>query len=965
MFAFSFLSFRKCSLAGWIFLALLTIARTPSECLHAKEDDGIAFFESRIRPALVEHCFECHSASAGEINGGLLLDSREAISNGGDSGPVIDLKDAGKSLLIQALRHQDLKMPPKSKLSDAVIADFEKWIAMGAPDPRNESAAKPKNEAIDWLQAKQFWSFRRREPIAIPTVHSNWSRTPIDLFIEEKRSRAGLEPNTESSRTTWLRRVFIDLNGVPPSPNEADAFVQSLQSDAYEQVVDRLLASPRYGERWGRYWLDLARYADSNGADENHGYPVAWRYRDYVIESLNADIRYDDFVIEQLAGDLLPASSELEQGRLITATGFLVIGPKMLAEQDKPKLVADMVDEQLDTIGKVFLGLTLGCARCHDHKFDPILAKDYYALAGILQSTKSMEHLNFVSQWNERDLPDEMLSKTIRVHQERFDKIKAELDEKKRVYSDRAFEKQLNSFLTAMSRSLPTDSSQGEPLIQESEKWQQLLQRDPVAPSREVDFLRVWRRLASLEKELFAEKSATVWQELTADEKKRSSWEDKLSKHTCPRSTQELMDTYAVVLREIWAEIRDAPRNDKGKITSSETAKLFRQFFDGELFVYYPKIEETLADDEKKGFVELQAATDTLEKEIPSLPRAMAVTEGPIRFVAVNVRGNHLQTTGEPLVPSIPTVFRGESSNVELVGREKGSGRLELAKWIADKDHPLTARVMVNRIWQGHFVEGLVTSASNFGLRGQPPSHPELLDWLANEFVKNDWSIKRLHRQIVLSSAYRMSSHSDQDSELVDPDNRMLWRQNRRRMEIEVLRDALLSTGDVLNSSLGGAPRNATTAMIKNLSGAENIGCNRRTVYLDINRAAMSDFLMTFDYVEPGVSVERRPATIVPHQSLYMMNNPLPLEIGKQLATRLHMEQSNDFARLEMATRTVFGRAPKTREIETIREFLLSVSSGSVQARSKPSLASMNSNLEDWVRVCRSLLLASEFLYVE
>ena len=272
---------------------------------------------------------------------------------------------------------------------------------------------------------------------------------------------------------------------------------------------------------------------------------------------------------------------------------------------------------------------------------------------------------------------------------------------------------------------------------------------------------------------------------------------------------------------------------------------------------------------------------------------------------------------------------------------------------------------MVNRIWQGHFVEGLVSSASNFGLRGQSPTHPELLDWLANEFVKNDWSIKRLHRKIVLSSAYRMASNSDNDSEGIDPDNRLLWRQNRRRMEIEVLRDSLLSIGDVLDSNLGGTPRNATTVMIKNLSGAENIGCNCRTVYLDINRAAMSDFLMTFDYVEPGVSVERRPATIVPHQSLYMMNNPLPLEIGKHLGTRIHLEHSNDFARLEIATRTVFGRAPKTREIETIREFLLGISTDSVQAGSKLSLASMNSSLEDWVRVCRSLLLASEFLYVE
>ncbi len=964
MFAFPVSSFPECSRSSWLFLALLTIAWTSSQLLIADED-GLAFFESRIRPALVKHCFECHSTSATEISGGLLLDSREGIAKGGDSGPAIDLKDVSKSLLIQALRHKDLKMPPKSKLPDTVIADFEKWIAMGAPDPRNDPVTKPKNETIDWIQAKQFWSFRQRDPIGTPTVHSNWSRTPIDSFIDEKRSRAGLEPNPESSRTTWLRRVFLDLNGLPPSPDEVDAFVQSEQADAYEQVVDQLLASPRYGERWGRYWLDLARYADSNGADENHGYPVAWRYRDYVIDALNADLPYNEFIIEQLAGDLLPADSEAEQRRLITATGFLVIGPKMLAEQDKPKLVADMVDEQLDTIGKVFLGLTLGCARCHDHKFDPILAKDYYALAGILQSTKSMEHLNFVSQWNERDLPDEVLSKTIQIHQEKIDKFNSEINEKKRLYSDRAFETQLDSLLAAMSHSLQTDVSQAKPITKESEKWQQLLKNAPDASSKENDFLSLWRRLVSLEKDVFAEKAMTIWQELAADEKKRSAWDIRLSKRPHPASVQELLDTYASVLREIWAEVRDAPRNDKGKITSSETAKLFKQFFGGELFVYTEKIEETLEADEKKSYLELQATTEKLLKEKPSLPRAMAVTEGPTRFVAVNVRGNHLQTTGEPLVPSIPTVFRGETNGWELTGPEKGSGRLELAKWIADKNHPLTARVMVNRIWQGHFAEGLVTTASNFGRRGQLPTHPELLDWLANKFVKNDWSVKRLHRQIVLSSAYRMASHSDPDSELIDPDNGMLWRQNRRRMEIEVLRDALLAIGAVLDSSLGGAPRNATTAMIKNFSGTENVGCVRRTVYLDINRAAMSDFLMTFDYVEPGVSVERRPATIVPHQSLFMMNNPLPLEIGKQLATRVHLEQSNDLARLATATRTVFGRTPKTKEIEAIREFLLSVSVDPDQAALKPSLASMNSSLDDWVRVCRSLLLANEFLYVD
>lgn len=934
--------------------SMLIIATSFCHTLAAQED-GFAYFEARIRPVLIEHCYECHSANGGEVKGGLWLDSREGVANGGDSGPIVEWNDAGMSLLLNALRHQDLKMPPKSKLADSIIGDFEKWIAMGVPDPREASTPKPKSEPIDWTQAKKFWSFRPRESIQVPTIPSGWSQSPIDAFVEARRSASGLRPNAEATRSTWLRRVSIDLTGIPPTLDEVDAFIRNRDFDSHEQVVDRLLASPLYGERWGRYWLDLARYADSNGADENHGYPVAWRYRDYVTNSLNADTPYNDYIVEQLAGDLLPASSESEQGRLITATGFLVMGPKMLAEQDKPKLVADMVDEQVDTIGKVFLGLTLGCARCHDHKFDPILANDYYALASILHSTKSMEHLNFVSQWNERDLPDQTLSKSVAIYQERIDQSQSELAKKRRLYEDRDFKSQLSSLHLAMRIALQLEPVSNEALhAKATSKWNAILDKNADAPAKIQDFVRVWRELAWLDDLVFVEAAQSLWRDLAGDAK-QSLWNQRLSKRPAPKTKPELMELYLAQSRDIWNEVRDAPRNEKGKITSAEIAKISKQVFEGVCFDQPAKIEETLEDDEKRLYLELKASVEKLEKEKPTLPRAMSVQDGPVRLVAVNVRGNHLQTIGEPLPAAVPTIFRNDLSSTGLSVPENGSGRLELAKWIADESNPLPARVMANRIWQGHFGEGLVATSSNFGLRGQLPSHPELLDWLANEFVRKDWSIKWLHRQIVLSATYRMGSQIDSVAEAIDPDNRLFWRQNRRRMEVEVLRDSLLSIGDVCDLRQGGSPQNATSVFHPNVAGASNIGSMRRTLYLDINRAAMSDFLMTFDYVEPGVSVERRPATIVPHQSLFLMNHPLPLEIGKQLAERLHSNFSNDLSRLSVATRTIFGREPKDYEIDLLHPFL----------NAQSSLVSMNSSLDDWVRVCRALLLTNEFLYVE
>lgn len=800
------------------------------------DEEQVAFFEERIRPVLVEHCYECHSARSGESKGGLLLDSRKGIAQGGDSGSSIDLVNWDQSLILKALRYDDMKMPPSGKLSDQVIDDFAKWIAMGAPDPREEAATVAPSVAVDWEGAKNFWSFQPRPTVNPAKASSGWCRNPIDSFIEQKRNAAGVQPVEEASRATWLRRVSIDLVGIPPTPEESLAFEQSKEPDIYERTVDALLASPTYGQRWGRYWLDLARYADSNGADENHAYPVAWRYRDYVVDSFNRDTPYDLFVREQLAGDLLisPSNpqasplSEAEQRRLIAATGFLVIGPKMLAEQDKPKLVADLVDEQIDTVGKVFLGLTIGCARCHDHKFDPIFASDYYALASVFHSTKSMEHLNHVAQWNERELPDSEIVRNIAVHDSKIEQANLQVRQ----------------------------------------------------------------------------------------------------------HTSELMQRHAIPA--------DMPDSLK-------------------------QLESVLNDSEKESLAKLRQVHEELTKSRPKLPKAMAVQESEIRLVSVHVRGNHLQMAGEPLKPAVPTILRKGTATDALQMGSTSSGRLELANWIADSQNPLTARVMVNRIWQGHFGSGLVSTGSNFGLRGQLPTHPELLDWLANTFIENDWSIKDMHRLIVLSSTYRMSTGSNSDSELADPENRLLWRQNRRRLEIEPLRDSLLSMVGLLDTRVGGEATAASAAPNAQAAWAGKIGSARRTIYLEVNRAAMSDFLTTFDFVEPGVSVDRRPTTIVPHQALYLMNHPLPLEVGRQLASQIWSQGGNDAERLEQVVRRVFGRAATSIEKQIVQRIASSRKDdqGAAISESLDSLENCHSSLETWVKICRAMLLTNEFLYVE
>lgn len=1007
--------------SGWSWVAFFCVAASvglPVTTASEVEDreDGLQFYESKVRPLLIQHCYPCHSKDAKEVQGGLRVDSRQGLFEGGDSGPAIVEGDPKSSLLVSAVKHEALEMPPQRKLTKEEIAVFEQWITRGAPAPDETNKSSPiSRKEIDWNRARQFWSFapRRVSPVPIEALaaartgkamqadsldeYAMWNRHPIDAYVSAKHQLAKLKPVPEAARHTWLRRVYFDLVGLPPEVDDYYEFMNDHSPDAYERVVDRLLSSVHYGERWGRHWLDLARYADSNGADENHAYPVAWRYRDYVFAAYNSDRPYDRFIMEQLAGDLLEAESEQQRAELLTATGFLVIGPKMLAEQDKPKLVADLVDEQLDTFGKVFLGLTLGCARCHDHKFDPITAADYYSLAGVFHSTKSMAHLEFVSQWNERELPNTAISRAIAEHQSQLQPAERALTDFELRIRDREFHSQLNAMLVALrecwtaieSPSRRSALAKDDVPSQESKRIEQMTARlnamlDPkegqqnngASATEQFGALRIWFALRSVPHTDFQRTADELWQKLKAERTQasaqRSAWSilvGQLLSSKPPSRLDELLELYRTELEAAWLSVRSAQRDKDGKIRDPKLARTHRELFGkNSLLTYAEKIDELFTDNERADYPPLKERFETLKKAQPELERAMAVEDGTVKLVALHLRGSHLSQVGSPLNRRVPTVLQFEGSQ-EVRFPEKGSGRLELAKWLVDEQNPLTARVMANRIWQGHFGDGIVRTPSNFGTKGEPPTHPELLDWLADDFVRGEWSIKRMHRQIVLSATYRMDSISHSANALEDPDNRLLWRQNRRRLEVEPFRDSLLTICGELDRRIGGraemiyGEKFEETGAIKTIHDAF-----RRTVYLPINRAALEDFFSTFDYVDPGVSLEKRPATTVPHQALFLMNHRLPTHAAWQFAQRVQQATADPRQRIRLAFVISLGREPTDTETAAAVQY---IDLRKTEAPVLTPLATVQPTGLDqrpqdpWLSFCRALLLTSEFIYVD
>lgn len=686
----------------------------------ADDAKGLAFFEKRIRPVLAENCYECHSAEAGKRKGGLHLDNRASLRAGGETGVVIDFDKLESSRLLTAISYHDaeLQMPPEKRLPKAVVEDFRAWLEMGAPDPREgEAVAATGREGIDYQGGRRFWSFRPVEEVAVPEVEEFESE--IDRFLEVKRSAAGLQSAAPAPRATLIRRLYFDLTGLPPSLEEVRAFEKDGSDDdtAVAALVDRLLASPAFGERWGRHWLDVVRFAESSGGGRAALMHEAWRFRDYVIEAFNADKPFDQLIREHLAGDLLadldPGANADVRREQIVASGFLALAPTNYELQDKELLRMEVVDEQIDTTGRAFLGMTLGCARCHDHMFDPVSAKDYYALAGIFRSTDTLLFGN-VSSWRHRPLP------------------------------------------------LP----QGAP---------------PLSAERKAEWDKFAEGVAKLEVEFAATESV------------------------------------------------DSRKGIGGKIISQ-----------------------------------------MITKPVPVYEVAMSVREavdaGDYRMA---IRGD-VHRLAEPVKRAFPEVMLLAADAVPLEIDQGASGRLQLADWIASPDHPLTARVFVNRIWQHLFGEGLVRTVDNFGATGETPSHPELLDWLAATFVEDGWSTKKMIRRVVLSDAYRASSRSDPAQQELDPENRLLARQNHRRLEAEVLRDSLLLLSGELDRTAGGKTMERKLGSEFSFDFSKE---KRRSVYLPVFRNNMEGLFQVFDFANPNLVVGRRTESTIPSQVLYLMNS--------------------------------------------------------------------------------------------
>jgi cytochrome c553 len=777
------------SLPRTLLLAAASLVAAPAAAADIKPED-LRFFETKVRPLLAAKCLRCHGPE--KEKGELRLDTAEGVKKGGGSGKPLVVNDKpDESLLLRAVRHADgvEPMPPDAKLADSEIADLAAWVKRGAPFP-----ATPKADTAD---PAKHWAF---QPVKKPRVPKAGVKAdnPIDAFVRAKLDAAGLRPAPPAGKRTLIRRATFDLTGLPPTPEEIDAFLKDESPGAFAKVIDRLLASPAYGERWGRHWLDVARYADSNGLDENVAHGNAWRYRDYVIESFNEDKPYDRFLLEQIAGDLLPAATTAAWHEQLVATGFLALGAKVLAEPDEKKMELDIVDEQVDTLGRTVMGLTLGCARCHDHKFDPVTLADYYGLAGVFVSTKTMENFKKVARWYE----------------------------------------------------------------------------NPLATPEEV--------------------------------KKKADH-----------------DTAVARLKEMIKTLT-------GKKDDAAELK---------------KLRDELAE---------------LEKNAPELPSAMGATDGTPTDVPLLRRGNHL-TPGPVVARRFPTILAGAK---QAALPKEASGRLELARWLTDSKHPLTARVMVNRVWRWHFGAGIVRSVDNFGLIGEKPTHPELLDWLAATFVEDGWSLKKLHRRIMLSATYQQSSAHDSRVAAADPDNRLLWRSNVRRLEAEAVRDSLLAVGGLLDRSAGGPAlshvKNRGYLFDHTSKDLTTYDTTRRSVYLPVIRNNLYDVFQLFDATDATVPNGDRATTTVPTQALFFLNSDLAARAADALAGRLlARSELDDAGRVRLAFAIAYGREPTALEVERLKE-----SVGEFERDFAAEADAAKRLRKAWAAACQALLAANEFVHV-
>ncbi|MFM8272581.1 MAG: DUF1553 domain-containing protein [Gemmata sp.] len=914
--------------------------------VDAKQPDraGIEFFEKKIRPVLTEHCAACHSGEAEKnkkLKGSLFLDSRAGVLKGGDSGPSVIPGKPADSVLLQSMKYDgDLKMPPKGKLPDAVVKDFERWIAMGAPDPRGDTGAPRKQVGMSLEEGRKFWAYKLPQRPAVPAVQNTGeARNEIDSFVLAALEQKGLKPAALADRATLARRLYYDLVGLPPAPEEVEAFVTDKAPDAYERLVDKLLAAPQFGERWGRHWLDVARYAESVTL-RGLVFKEAWRYRDYVIDALNADAPFDQFVREQIAGDLLAAARTGDRAHNVIATTFLQLGNTNLEEQDKKQLRMDVVDEQLDVIAKGFLGQTVTCARCHDHKFDPISTADYYALAGILRNVKALETAN-VSKWVEVPLP-------------------AEPEREAAIKAHEAQVAAVQSRIAAAKAKTPAKAASGVLAIKD-------------VPGVVVDDTQA-KKVGEWTVSTF-NKTYIGTGYVHDDNKGKGDKSITFQPEALPPGRYEVRLAYSSGTNRatnVPVHVASADGDKTVPVDMTKSPPIDGRFVSlGEYRFEKNGIAYVLvANEDTRGHVCPDAVVfrplDAKEQSEPKAPKAppdevkaleaelKRLTEGgPRRALAmsvieekviedakVHVRGS-VHTLGAPAPRGFLTVaLHGTPPSLP----KTQSGRKELAEWIASKDNPLTARVMANRVWFWLMGDGVVRTVDNFGTTGELPSNPALLDHLALAFQDGNWSVKKLVRAVVLSRTYQQSATGAPATVAADPENKLFGRANRRRLEAESIRDTVLAVSGQLDPARGGPTFPASLAA----DYGYKANSNRRSVYLPLFRNAVPEMLDVFDAADPSTVTGKRTSGTVAPQALFMMNNPFVLEQSKHAAARLLGEKhADDASRLARAYKLALGRGPTAGEREVAQRFLKG-----------------RADQDAWAALFHALFASAEFRYV-
>jgi mono/diheme cytochrome c family protein len=879
---------------GVILLAVLCISARfflPQEAQAQRAQEE--FFEARIRPVLATHCFDCHTESP---KAGLRLDSRAALLKGGARGPAIIAGNADASLLMQAVTHEHatLRMPKGGpKLTDAAIADLRRWINEGAMWP---AAVTAKNPYLIKPEHKSFWSFQPVGKPATPAVKGA-THNAVDAFLLAQLESKKLAFNPSADKRTLLRRVTFDLTGLPPTPEEIAAFERDRSPDAFARVVDRLLASPHYGERWARHWLDVARYSDTVGmidAGRNlqQWFPFAYTYRDWVVRALNEDLPYDQFIQQQLAADKLPNNER----KNLAALGFIALSRGGLNATKEER-----IDDKVDVVTRGLLGLTVSCARCHNHKFDPIPTADYYSLYTIFANVKEPNELPLLdpAASKENKFTRELEGERAKIEKDIAERRQKRYPELKALY--RTAPEIAKCLLgVAQTRELKTDKEL-EKFAQEKDYNAYMLKRwrDYLARQQDNDIWSLWQRFSALpEKEFKARVRVAM----------NGSGHSLVVKafKTNPASLSEAADIYGKLLAQY----------DKPEVNADPQAERLRRVLRAAdaptnvPFADYEKIHLSVDGQDERG---KRRKIDNLflrQAYEGAPPRAQCIEDNPKPEPGfVFVRGN-AKNQGEKVEPQFLQILCDNTRQPFTKGRE----RLELAQAITDKNNPLTARVIVNRVWAWHFGTGLVATPSDFGTRGDAPSHPALLDYLARGFVENGWSLKWLHRQILSSRAYQQSSSDNTMARAVDPENKLLWRFNRRRMDWEELRDTLLSVSGKLDTRLGGLPESAIVWPF----------AQRRTIYAFLDRALVPNDFRAFDFASPDAHTPQRYLTTVPQQALLMMNAPFTHEQARGLAARSASSTMNLNGRIAWLYQTLYGRAPSLEEIALGQQFIQS-----------------------------------------